>query len=36
LLRQVPDSGDVTARIANWLRQLCDPIEIACSPRVGN
>ena len=36
LLRQVPESGDVTARIANWWRQLSDPIEIARSPRVGS
>jgi hypothetical protein len=36
LLRQVPESGDVTARIANWLRQLSDPFEIARSPRVGS
>jgi hypothetical protein len=35
-LRQVPDSGNITARIANWLRQLPYPIEIARSPRVGN
>jgi hypothetical protein len=36
LLRQVPERGDVTARIANWWRQLSDPIEIARSPRVGS
>jgi hypothetical protein len=36
LLRQSPESSDVTARITNWLRQLRDPIEIARSPRVDN
>jgi hypothetical protein len=36
VLRQVPESGDVTARIVTWLRQLGDPVEIAHSPRVGN
>jgi hypothetical protein len=35
LLRQVPISGDATARIVNWLRQLPDPIEVARSPRAG-
>jgi hypothetical protein len=35
LLRQFPISGEATARIVNWLRQLPDPIEIARSPRAG-
>jgi hypothetical protein len=36
VLRQVPEASGVTARIANWLRQLSDPLEIARSPRVGS